>query len=86
MTWLAAIFALWPGRLPAADTSATNFPYQGVTYIVRTNTAYGDGVSAAGVPGILRIDRSFRFLHVPPDADSADEKDRKQPVQGHSRG
>lgn len=38
-----------------SDTSVTNFPYQGVTYIVRTNTAYGDGLSVAGVPGLRTV-------------------------------
>lgn len=38
-----------------SDISVTNFPYQGITYVVRTNTAYGDGLSSAGVPGIRTV-------------------------------
>ena len=51
---LAALLTLLcPGPLSATDTSVTNFPYQGVTYIARTNTSFGSPARTANMHIIL---------------------------------
>lgn len=41
LCFAAALAIFWSEQLFATDTSITNFPYQGVTYIARTNTSLG---------------------------------------------